>query len=106
MASADRLQGWSRQWTTGQALAAAATPPRPGKSPAPGPAKFLLQPTPPLSMLTPLPSASAHRRVAEGFFNWAREASGGKADQAEGLLRLQDTDTSLVTFRTGQLTLG
>jgi hypothetical protein len=31
---------------------------------------------------------------------------GGKADRAEGLLRLRDTDTSLVTFRTGQLTLG
>jgi hypothetical protein len=30
----------------------------------------------------------------------------GKADQAEGLLRLWDMDTSLVTFRTGQLTLG
>ena len=30
----------------------------------------------------------------------------GKADRAEGLLRLRDTDTSLVTFRTGQLTLG
>jgi hypothetical protein len=30
-------------------------PPRPGKSPTPGPTKFLLQPTPPLSMLTPLP---------------------------------------------------
>jgi hypothetical protein len=48
-------------------LAAAATPPRPGKSPAPGPTKFLLQPTPPLSTLTPLPPASAHRRAAEGF---------------------------------------
>jgi hypothetical protein len=31
---------------------------------------------------------------------------GGKADRAEGLLRLRNTDTSLVTFRTGQLTLG
>jgi hypothetical protein len=30
--------------------------------------KFLLQPTPPLSMLTPLPPALAHRRAAEGFF--------------------------------------
>jgi hypothetical protein len=28
------------------------------------------------------------------------------ADRAEGLLRLRDTDTSLVTFRTRQLTLG
>jgi hypothetical protein len=27
----------------------------------------------------------------------------GKADRAEGLLRLRDTDTSLVTFRIGQL---
>jgi hypothetical protein len=28
---------------------------------------FLLQPTPPLSTLTPLPPAPAHRRAAEGF---------------------------------------
>jgi hypothetical protein len=67
---------------------------------------LLFDPTPPLSMLTPLPLAPAHRRAAEGFFNRAREASGGKADRAEGLLRLWDTDTSLVTFCTGQLTLG
>jgi hypothetical protein len=31
---------------------------------------------------------------------------GGKADRAEGLLRLRDTDTSLVSFCTGPLTLG
>jgi hypothetical protein len=67
---------------------------------------LLFEPTPPLSMLTPLPPAPAHRRAAEGFFNWAREALGGKVDRAEGLLRLRDTDTSLITFRTGQLTLG
>jgi hypothetical protein len=30
----------------------------------------------------------------------------GKADRAEGLLCLRDTDTSLVTFRAKQLTLG
>jgi hypothetical protein len=29
----------------------------------------------------------------------------GKADRAEGLLRLRDTDTSLVTFREKQLSL-
>jgi hypothetical protein len=29
----------------------------------------------------------------------ARETLNGKADRAEGLLRLRDTDTSLVTFR-------
>jgi hypothetical protein len=57
-------------------------------------------------MLTPLPPAPAHRRAAEGFFNSAGEASGGKADRVEGLLRLWDTNTSLVTFHTGQLTLG
>jgi hypothetical protein len=56
-------------------------------------------------MLTPLPPALAHRRAAEGFFNWAREALSGKADRAEGLLRLWDTNTSLVTFRAGQLAL-
>jgi hypothetical protein len=59
---------------------------------------LLFEPTPPLSMLTPLPPAPAHRRVAEGFFNWAREASSSKADRAEGLLHLRDSDTSLVTF--------
>jgi hypothetical protein len=34
---------------------------------------LLFEPTPPLSMLTPLPPAPAHRRAAEGFFNWASE---------------------------------
>jgi hypothetical protein len=29
----------------------------------------------------------------------ARETLNGKADRAEGLLRLRDTDTSLITFR-------
>jgi hypothetical protein len=70
------------------------------------PTKLLFEPTPPPSMLTPLPPAPAHRRAAEGFFNQARDASGGKADRAEGLLRLLDTDTLLITFRTRQLTLG
>jgi hypothetical protein len=77
-----------------------------GSHPLLGRRSLLFEPTPPLSMLTPLPLALAHRRAAEGFFNWAREASGCKADRAEGLLRLRDTDTSLVTFRTWQLTLG
>jgi hypothetical protein len=30
----------------------------------------------------------------------------GKADRAEGLLRLRDMDTSLVTFRARRLTIG
>jgi hypothetical protein len=30
----------------------------------------------------------------------------GKADRAEGLLRLRDTDTSLITFREKQLSFG
>jgi hypothetical protein len=30
---------------------------------------LLFEPTPPLSVLTPLPPALAHRRAAEGFFN-------------------------------------
>ena len=33
------------------------------------PTKLLFEPTPPLSMLTPLPPAPAHRRAAEGSFN-------------------------------------
>jgi hypothetical protein len=36
----------------------------------------------------------------------ATETLNGKADRAEGLLRLQDTDTSLVTFHERWLTLG
>jgi hypothetical protein len=50
----------------GQAPAAAAAPPRPGKPPAPGLTKPLFEPTPPLSAPTPLPPALAHRRAAEG----------------------------------------
>jgi hypothetical protein len=33
------------------------------------PTKLLFEPTLPLSVLAPLPSAPAHRRAAEGFFN-------------------------------------
>jgi hypothetical protein len=54
MASATRLRCRSRQWTA-----------RPGS----GRRSLLFEPTLPLSMLTPLPPAPAHRRVAEGFFN-------------------------------------
>jgi hypothetical protein len=50
----------------GQAPAAAAAPPRPGKPPAPGPTKPLFEPTPPPSMPTPLPPAPAHRRASKG----------------------------------------
>jgi hypothetical protein len=54
MASATRLWRWSRQWTA-----------RPGS----GRRSLLFEPTLPLSMLTPLPPAPAHRRAAEGSFN-------------------------------------
>jgi hypothetical protein len=40
--------------------------PQPGKPPAPGPTKSLSEPTLPLSALTPLPPAPAHRRGTEG----------------------------------------
>jgi hypothetical protein len=33
------------------------------------PTKLLFEPTPPLSMLTLLPPALAHRKAVEGFFN-------------------------------------
>jgi hypothetical protein len=36
--------------------------------------------------------------MAESY-EWVGEHVSGKADRAEGLLRLLDTDTSLVTFR-------
>jgi hypothetical protein len=51
MASATRLRRWSCQWTA-----------RSGS----GRRSLLFEPTLPLSMLTPLPPASAHRRAAEG----------------------------------------
>ena len=54
MASATRLRRWSRKWTA-----------RPGS----GRRSLLFEPTLPLSMLTPLPPALAHRRAAEGSFN-------------------------------------
>jgi hypothetical protein len=54
MASATRLRRWSRQWTA-----------RPGS----GRRSLLFEPTLPLSMLTPLPSAPTHRRATEGSFN-------------------------------------
>jgi hypothetical protein len=54
VASATRLRRWSRQWTT---------------QPGPGRRSLLFEPTLPLSMLTPLPPALAHRRAAEGSFN-------------------------------------
>jgi hypothetical protein len=54
MASATRLRRWSRQWTA-----------RPGS----GRRSLLFEPTLPLSMLTPLPPAPAHRRAAEGFLD-------------------------------------
>jgi hypothetical protein len=49
-----RLRRWSRQWTA---------------QPGSGRRSLLFEPTLPLSMLTPLPSALAHRRAAEGSFN-------------------------------------
>jgi hypothetical protein len=52
VASATQLRRRSRQWTT-----------RPGS----GRPSLLFEPTQPLSVLTPLPPASAHRRAAEGF---------------------------------------
>jgi hypothetical protein len=70
------------------------------------PTKLLFEPTPPLSTLTLLPPASAHRRAAEGSFTEQEKPRAVKTDRAEGLLRLWDTDTSLVSFRKRQLTLG
>jgi hypothetical protein len=47
-------------------------------------------------------SGSGSSQSGRGFsFNQAREASSGKANRAEGLLRLRDMDTSLVTFARG-----
>jgi hypothetical protein len=54
MASTTQLRHRSRQWTA-----------RPGSARR----SLLFEPTLPLSTLTPLPSASAHRRAAEGSLN-------------------------------------
>jgi hypothetical protein len=54
VASATRPRRWSRQWTA-----------RPGS----GRRSLLFEPTLPLSTLTPLPPASAHRRAVEGSFD-------------------------------------
>jgi hypothetical protein len=37
--------------------------------------------------------------IGNGILKTKRGTLNGKADQAEGLLRLRDTDTSLITFR-------
>jgi hypothetical protein len=54
---------WPRQLDSGVGPASG----RPGQAPADEASFF--EPTPPLSTLTPLPSAPAHRRAAEGFFD-------------------------------------
>jgi hypothetical protein len=36
--------------------------------------------------------------IDNGILKTMREYVSGKADRAKGLLRLQDTDTSLITF--------
>jgi hypothetical protein len=38
-------------------------------------------------------------RIDSGILKTTRVHVSGKADRAEGLLRLRDTDTSLITFR-------
>jgi hypothetical protein len=37
--------------------------------------------------------------INSGILKMTRGTLNGKADRAEGLLRLRDTDTSLITFR-------
>jgi hypothetical protein len=54
---------WPREPDSGASPASG----RPGQAPA-NEASFF-EPTPPLSTLTPLPSAPAHRRAAEGFLD-------------------------------------
>jgi hypothetical protein len=51
-----------------------------------------------LSCLSTMSIAESQKRAIETL--------NGKADQAEGLLRLRDTDTSLVTFHERRLMLG
>jgi hypothetical protein len=54
---------WPRQLDSGVGPASG----RPGQAPTDKASFF--EPTPPLSTLTPLPSALAHHRAAEGFFD-------------------------------------
>jgi hypothetical protein len=51
-----------------------------------------------LSFLSTMSIAKSQKRASKTL--------NGKADRAEGLLRLRDTDTSLITFRERQLTVG
>jgi hypothetical protein len=44
--------------------------------------------------------------IDNGTMKTTRGTLSGKADRAEGLLRLRDTDTSLINFREKLLTLG
>jgi hypothetical protein len=44
--------------------------------------------------------------IDNGILKTMREHVSGKADRGEGLLRLRDMDTSLITFREKWLTLG
>jgi hypothetical protein len=48
------------------------------------PTKLLFEPTPPLSMLTPLPPAPAHRRAAEGFFKLSKRSLGRQGRPSRG----------------------
>jgi hypothetical protein len=70
MASAARLQGWFHQWTTWPSSSCRCYASLAWEVTCSWADEvFFFEPTPPLSMLTSLPPAPAHRRTAEGSFN-------------------------------------
>jgi hypothetical protein len=106
MASAARLPGWSRQWTTWPVSSHRCYASSAWEVPYSW-ADEVSSPADPASVhANTAVSGFGSSQSSRGFLHRAREALSGKADRAEGLLRLRDTDTSLVTFHTGQLTLG
>jgi hypothetical protein len=68
MASTARLQSWFHQWTTWSGSSRSCYASSAWEVTCSWADKvFFFEPTPPLSMLTPLPLA--HRRAVEGTFN-------------------------------------
>jgi hypothetical protein len=106
MASAARLQGWSRQWTTWLGFSRRCYTSSAWEVTCSRADEVSSQANSASVHADTAASGSGSSQSSRGFLNLAREALSGKADRAEGLLRLRDTDTSLVTFRTRQLTLG
>jgi hypothetical protein len=91
VASATQFRRRSRQWTT-----------RPGS----GRPSLLFEPTLPLSVLTPLPPTSAHRRAAEGFLKLSKRKIGQQGRLSRGTPTPPGYGYHTRHLCTRQLTLG